>query len=188
MKKAVYKEENVGHYGLASKCYTHFTSPIRRFPDTTVHKLLREYLFNKPDDKKLNSLIERYNDYLPPLCIHTSEMERESIECERDVEDMKMAEYMEDHIGDVYEGFISSVMNFGLFVQLDNMIEGLVHVNELKGDYYIFDENTKTLKGQRKGKIYKLGQKVKIVVTNASKAQSIIDFNIIEGDEDGNTK
>ena len=188
MKKAVYKEENLGHYGLASKCYTHFTSPIRRFPDTTVHKLLREYLFNKPDDKKLNKLIAYYEDYLPPLCIHTSQMERESIECERDVESMKMAEYMEDHIGDVYEGFISSIMNFGIFVQLDNMIEGLVHVNEIKGDYYIFDENTRILKGQRKGKIYKLGQKVKVVVTNASKAQSIIDFNLIEGDEDGNTK
>ena len=188
MKKAVYKEENVGHYGLASRCYTHFTSPIRRFPDTTVHKLLREYLFNKPDDKKLNKLIIKYSSYLPPLCAHTSEMERESIECERDVEDMKMAEYMENHIGDVYEGFISSVMNFGIFVQLDNMIEGLVHINELKGDYYIFDENTRVLKGQRKGKIYKLGQKVKVVVTNASKAQSIIDFNIIEGDENGNTK
>ena len=188
MKKAVYKEENVGHYGLASKCYTHFTSPIRRFPDTTVHKLLREYLFNKPDDKKLNKLITYYEDYLPPLCNHTSEMERESIECERDVESMKMAEYMEDHIGDVYEGFISSIMNFGMFVQLDNMVEGLVHVNELKGDYYIFDENNRTLKGQRKGKIYRLGQKVKVVVTNASKAQSIIDFNIIEGDENGNTK
>ena len=188
MKKAIYKEENVGHYGLASKCYTHFTSPIRRFPDTTVHKLLKEYLFNKPDDKKLNKLISYYEDYLPPLCMHTSEMERESIECERDVESMKMAEYMEDHIGDAYEGYISSIMNFGMFVQLDNMIEGLVHVNELKGDYYIFDESTRVLKGQRKGKIYKLGQKVKIVVTNASKEQSIIDFNIIEGDENGNTK
>ena len=188
MKKAIYKEENVGHYGLASRCYTHFTSPIRRFPDTTVHKLLKEYLFNKPDDKELNKLIIKYSSYLPPLCVHTSEMERESIECERDVEDMKMAEYMEDHIGDVYEGFISSIMTFGMFVQLDNMVEGLVHVNELKGDYYIFDENTKTLKGQRKGKIYRLGQKVKVVVTNASKAQSIIDFNIIEGDENGNTK
>ena len=188
MKKAVYKEENVGHYGLASRCYTHFTSPIRRFPDTTVHKLLREYLFNKPDDKKLNKLITYYEDYLPPLCEHSSEMERESIECERDVESMKMAEYMEGHIGDVYEGFISSIMNFGMFVQLDNMVEGLVHVNELKGDYYIYDENTRTLKGQRKGKIYKLGQKVKVVVINASKAQSIIDFNILEGDEDGNTK
>ena len=188
MKKAVYKEENVGHYGLASRCYTHFTSPIRRFPDTTVHKLLREYLFNKPDEKELNKLIIKYSSYLPPLCNHTSEMERESIECERDVEDMKMAEYMENHIGDVYDGFVSSIMNFGMFVQLDNMVEGLVHVNELKGDYYIFDENTKTLKGQRKGKVYKLGQKVKVVVTNASKKQSIIDFNIIEGDDNGNTK
>ena len=189
MKKAVYRPENVGHYGLASKCYTHFTSPIRRFPDTTVHNLLRKYLFNKPDEKELNKLITYYSMYLPPLCDHASEMEREAIDTERDVEDMKMAEYMEGHIGDVYEGMISSIMNFGMFVQLDNMIEGLVHISELKGDYYIFDENTKTLRGQRKGKIYKLGDKVKVVVTNASKKESIIDFNIIEdGDKDGNSK
>ena len=189
MKKAVYRPENVGHYGLASKCYTHFTSPIRRFPDTTVHNLLRKYLFNNPDEKELNKLITYYSMYLPPLCDHASEMEREAIDTERDVEDMKMAEYMEDHIGDVYDGMISSIMNFGMFVQLDNMIEGLVHISEIKGDYYIFDENTKTLKGQKKGKVYRLGQKVKVVVTNASKKESIIDFNIIEdGDNDGNSK
>ena len=189
MKKAEYKPENVGHYGLASKCYTHFTSPIRRFPDTTVHNLLRKYLFNKPSDKELNKLITYYSMYLPPLCEHASEMEREAIDTERDAEDMKMAEYMENHIGDVYNGMISSIMNFGMFVQLDNMIEGLVHISEMKGDYYIFDENTKSLKGQRKGKIYRLGQKVKVVVTNASKKESIIDFNLIEdGDENGNSK
>ena len=189
MKKAVYKPENVGHYGLASRCYTHFTSPIRRFPDTTVHNLLRKYLFNKPTEKELNKLITHYSTYLPELCDHASEMEREAIETERDVEDMKMAEYMENHIGDVYEGMISSIMNFGMFVELDNMIEGLVHISEIKGDYYIFDENTKTLKGQKKGKIYSLGQKIKVVVTNASKKESIIDFNIIEdGDINGNSK
>lgn len=188
MKKAVYKPENLGHYGLASKCYTHFTSPIRRFPDTTVHNLLRKYIFNEPNDKELNRLIKYWEENLPALCDHASEKERDSIDCERDVESMKMAEYMESHIGEEYDGTISSVMNFGLFVQLDNMIEGLVHISEIKGDYYTFDETTHTLRGEKKGKMYKLGQKVRIVVTNASKENSTIDFNLVEGNKNGNNK
>ena len=188
MKKAVYKPENLGHYGLASKCYTHFTSPIRRFPDTTVHNLLRKYIFNEPNDKELNRLIEYWDENLPALCDHASEKERDSIDCERDVESMKMAEYMENHIGEEYEGTISSVMNFGLFVQLDNMIEGLVHISEIKGDYYTFDETTHTLRGEKKGKMYKLGQKVRVIVTNASKENSTIDFNLVEGNKNGNNK
>lgn len=188
MKKAVYKPENLGHYGLASKCYTHFTSPIRRFPDTTVHNLLRKYIFNEPNDKELNRLIEYWEENLPALCDHASEKERDSIDCERDVESMKMAEYMESHIGEEYDGTISSVMNFGLFVQLDNMIEGLVHISEIKGDYYTFDETTHTLRGEKKGKMYKLGQKVRVVVTNASKENSTIDFNLVEGNKNGNKK
>ncbi|MBP3635335.1 MAG: ribonuclease R [Bacilli bacterium] len=191
MKKAIYKPENIGHYGLASKCYTHFTSPIRRFPDTTVHNLLRKYIFNEPSDKELSKLISYYNEILPELCNHSSEKERESIECERDVESMKMAEYMENHIGEEFDGIISSIMNFGMFVELPNLIEGLVHISELKGDYYNFDEVTKTLRGEKKGKIYKLGQKVRVVVTNASKENSIIDFNLVEkskGDKNGNNK
>ena len=188
MKKAVYKPENLGHYGLASKCYTHFTSPIRRFPDTTVHNLLRKYIFNEPNDKELNRLIEHWEENLPALCDHASEKERDSIDCERDVESMKMAEYMESHIGEEYDGTISSVMNFGLFVQLDNMIEGLVHISEIKGDYYTFDETTHTLRGEKKGKMYKLGQKVRVVVTNASKENSTIDFNLVEGNKNGNNK
>ena len=188
MKKAVYKPENLGHYGLASKCYTHFTSPIRRFPDTTVHNLLRKYIFNEPNDKELNRLIEYWEENLPALCDHASEKERDSIDCERDVESMKMAEYMESHIGEEYDGTISSVMNFGLFVQLDNMIEGLVHISEIKGDYYTFDETTHTLRGEKKDKMYKLGQKVRVVVTNASKENSTIDFNLVEGNKNGNNK
>ena len=188
MKKAVYKPENLGHYGLASKCYTHFTSPIRRFPDTTVHNLLRKYIFNEPNDKELNRLIEYWEENLPALCDHASEKERDSIDCERDVESMKMAEYMEGRIGEEYDGTISSVMNFGLFVQLDNMIEGLVHISEIKGDYYTFDETTHTLRGEKKGKMYKLGQKVRVVVTNASKENSTIDFNLVEGNKNGNNK
>ena len=101
---------------------------------------------------------------------------------------MKMAEYMESHIGEEYDGTISSVMNFGLFVQLDNMIEGLVHISEIKGDYYTFDETTHTLRGEKKGKMYKLGQKVRVVVTNASKENSTIDFNLVEGNKNGNNK
>ena len=189
MKKAVYKPENVGHYGLGSKCYTHFTSPIRRFPDTTVHNLLRKYIFDEPNDKELTRLINYWQENLPALCDHASEKERESIECERDVESMKMAEYMESHIGEEYDGIISSVMNFGMFVQLDNMVEGLVHISEIQGDYYLYDESTSTLRGQKRGKLYKLGDKVRVVVTNASKEQSIVDFNLVEnGDNNGNTK
>lgn len=188
MKKAIYKPENVGHYGLASKCYTHFTSPIRRFPDTTVHNLLRKYIFNEPNEKELNRLIEYWDENLPELCDHASEKERDSIDCERDVESMKMAEFMESNIGEEYEGTISSVMNFGLFVQLDNMIEGLVHISEIKGDYYKYDDMTHTLRGEKKGKIYKLGQKVKVIVTNASKENSTIDFNLVEENKNGNNK
>ena len=133
-------------------------------------------------------MISYWNENLLPLCDHASEKERESIECERDVESMKMAEYMESHIGEEYEGIISSIMNFGMFIELENKIEGLVHISELKGDYYEFDETTKSLRGTRKGKIFKLGQKVKVVVTSASKENSTIDFNIVEDEKNGNIK
>lgn len=189
MKKAVYKEENLGHYGLASKCYTHFTSPIRRFPDTTVHNLLRKYLFNEPNEHELKKLIDCWDAKLPELCEHTSQKERDAIDCERDVDSMKMAEYMESHIGEEYDGVISSIMSFGMFIQLDNLVEGLVHISEIKGDYYIYNDSTKTLKGQKKGQEYKMGQKVRIVVTNASKENSTVDFNLVEKvKKNGNTK
>lgn len=191
MKKAEYKMENVGHYGLGSKCYTHFTSPIRRFPDTTVHTLLRKYIFNKPSVNELNKLIDNSIITLPEICAHSSKKERDSIDCERDVENMKMAEYMENHIGKEYEGIIDSIMSFGMFIQLDNLIEGLVHVKDLKKDFFNYNEETNSLIGQRTHKIYKLGDRVKVKVISASKENSTIDFEIIEdkkGDENGNTK
>lgn len=188
MRKAEYKEENLGHYGLGSKCYTHFTSPIRRFPDTTVHKLLRKYIFNTPNPNELNKLIELQKQELPVLCEHTSLKERNAIECERDVDSMKMAEYMESHIGEEYDGIVDTVMNFGMFIELPNLIEGLVRVDNIKGDYYVFNEATKTLVGQRKGKTYRLGQKVRVRVIGASKEDSTIDFELVEGDNDGSTK
>ena len=187
-RKAEYKSENLGHYGLGSKCYTHFTSPIRRFPDTTVHKLLREYLFNKPNPNKLNELIDKYNNLLPSIAEHASLKERNAIDCERDVDDMKMAEYMEGHIGEVFDGIIDSIMNFGMFVELDNTIEGLVSLVSLKDDYYIFNDETNSLIGKNRGKVYKIGDKVKVKVIMASKENSMIDFEIVEGDKNGNTK
>jgi len=176
MQKAIYLPQNLGHYGLASKCYTHFTSPIRRYPDTTVHRLLRTYLFNHDIS---GSTISKWQEKLIYIADHSSIQERESVECEREVEDMKMAEYMEDHIGEEYEGIISSVNNFGMFIQLDNLIEGLVHVNDLN-DYFIFDEATQTLTGDRTKIRYRLGDRVLIKVKAASKDEKTIDFEIIK--------
>lgn len=175
MQKAVYQPDNIGHFGLASKIYTHFTSPIRRFPDTTVHQLLRTYLFN---NDQTQDTISYWKSYLPILTEHASTKERDAIECERDVEDMKMAEYMMDHIGEEYDGMISGVTSFGLFVELPNLIEGLVHISEVPGDYYIYDEKRMCLIGQKSKKIYRIGDEVKVVVKSASKEESFIDFDI----------
>ena len=142
MQKAVYSENNIGHFGLGSTCYTHFTSPIRRYPDTTVHRLLRAYIFEGHID---NYTIDAMNVKMPVIAEHTSEKEVDAIECEREVDDMKMAEYMEEHIGEVYTGRISGVMNFGLFVELDNLVEGLIRIEDLDDDFYIYDEENGTL-------------------------------------------
>jgi len=176
MQKAIYLPQNLGHYGLASKCYTHFTSPIRRYPDTTVHRLLRTYLFK--GDMSSNT-VAHWQEKLIYVADNSSIKERESVECEREVEDMKMAEYMEDHIGEEYEGIISSVNNFGMFIQLNNLIEGLAHISEL-GDYYIYDEATQTLTGEKTKNRYRLGDKVLIRVKAASRDAKTIDFEIIK--------
>ncbi len=175
MQKAVYQTENIGHFGLASKIYTHFTSPIRRFPDTTVHRLLRTYLFKGDDSKKT---IDYFKEYLPILADHASQKERDAIECEREVEDMKMAEYMMDHVGEEFTGMISGVAPFGMFVELPNMIEGLVHISDIKGDYYNYDEATMSLIGQKHKKRYRIGDEVMVICTSASKEETFIDFEI----------
>lgn len=176
MQKAVYKEENLGHYGLASKCYTHFTSPIRRYPDTTVHRLLRTYLFKGDISAKTRAHWEQKLVYIAE---HSSSRERASVDCEREVEDMKMAEYMEEHIGEEYEGMISSVMNFGLFVQLDNLIEGMVPIRDMP-DFFHYNEETMTLTGERTHVTYTIGQRVLVKVVRASKEEKIIDFEILK--------
>lgn len=176
MQKAIYLPQNLGHYGLGSKCYTHFTSPIRRYPDTTVHRLLRTYLFNKDMS---GQTLSKWQEKLVFIAENSSFKERESIECEREVEDMKMAEYMEDHIGEEYKGIVSSVTNFGLFIQLDNLIEGLAHVNEMN-DYFVYDELTQSMTGERTKVRYTLGDEVIIKVTAASREARTIDFEIIK--------
>ena len=188
MRKAEYKDQNLGHYGLGSKCYTHFTSPIRRFPDTTVHNLLRKYIFNEPEPKELNRLIDYYKEILPEIAMHSSEKERNSIDCERAVDDMKMAEYMEDHIGEEFDGVIDSILNFGMFVCLPNMIEGLVKYDTIAGDYFEFNEETNLLIGKKTGRKFRLGQKVRVKCIAASKENSTIDFELVEGDKNGNSK
>ncbi len=177
MQKAIYSPENIGHFGLGSKCYTHFTSPIRRYPDLTVHRILKDFVF---DSKIDNETINKWELELPDIGTATSESERNSIEAEREVDDMKMAEYMEKHIGEIHEGIISGIINFGFFVKLDNLIEGLVHVNTLKGDYYNYIPELMSMVGEKTKKRYRLGDKIKIKVIAASKENHTIDFEIVE--------
>ena len=184
MKKAIYSTNNIGHFGLASKNYTHFTSPIRRFPDLTVHRLLRTYLFEKRIDMETINFNAKY---LIDVADHSSETEVNAIEAERDVIDMKMAEYMESHIGEEYEGIISGVTNFGFFVELDNLIEGLIHISTLNGFFTYVPELLSLVSNDKKQK-YRIGDKVRIVVTNANKNQGIIDFELAQGERNGNSK
>ena len=175
MQKAIYSPMNIGHFGLALQNYTHFTSPIRRFPDTTVHQLLRTYLFNKQIN---NETIDFYNNYLVEVAEYTSEREQNAVSAEREVVDMKMAEYMENHIGEEYEGIITTVTNFGFFVELPNLIEGLVHISSLKG-YYNYIPDLLSIVSGKTNKKYRVGDLVKVKVTNADKTIPAIDFEVI---------
>lgn len=184
MRKAVYQPENIGHFGLGSKCYTHFTSPIRRYPDLQVHRLLRKYLYENKIDMET---IEYYQANLDLVGTQASEREQAAVEAEREVMDLKMAEYMEKHIGEEYEGIISGVEKFGFFVELDNLVEGLVHITSLKGDYYNHVEDLMCLIGQNTKKRYTIGDRVKVKCVAASKEAKAIDFEIV-GDKDDRNK
>lgn len=175
MQKAIYSPDNIGHFGLALKNYTHFTSPIRRFPDTTVHQLLRTYLFNKELD---NETIDYYSKALIEIADHSSEREQNAVAAEREVVDMKMAEYMENHIGEEYEGIITTVTNFGFFVELSNLVEGLVHISTLPG-YYNYVPDLLSLVSGNKNKRYRIGDIVKVKVIAANKEIPAIDFEVI---------
>lgn len=185
MQKAVYQKDNIGHFGLGSTCYTHFTSPIRRYPDLIVHRLLREYLYNNNIDTNTINYWETNLDYIATNC---SEREQAATEAEREVDDMKMAEYMENHIGETFEGTISTVTNFGLFVELPNKIEGLVHTSTLEGDYYNYIPELFALIGTNTKKTYRLGDKIRVKCIGASKEAKTIDFIVLDGEKHGNKK
>lgn len=185
MKKAKYQRENLGHFGLASKCYTHFTSPIRRYPDLLVHRLLRKYLFNHEIDREVDNL----KPQIDAIAELASERELKAVEAEREVDDMKMAEYMEGHIGEEFEGKISGLTNFGMFVELENLIEGLVHISDIGNDFYTYNSDILAIIGDRTKKLFRLGDKVKVKVISASKTEKQIDFKLVGGEEnDGDKK
>ncbi|MEE3342854.1 MAG: ribonuclease R [Bacilli bacterium] len=173
--KAVYSSENIGHYGLGSKCYSHFTSPIRRYPDLILHRLVKDYSYNYS-----NEVISNWEKNLPELANHCSIKEQDSIKCERDVDDMKMAEYMEDHIGEEFEGIISNVQEFGMFVELPNSIEGLVKIEDMPGGGYRYIEEKLSLINKNTRLTFTFGDKVKVKCIRANKEESTIDFELIK--------
>ena len=176
LQKARYSEESLGHFGLAAEFYTHFTSPIRRYPDLIVHRLIRRYLFDQDLSKET---LDYYAATMPEIGEQTSKRERDAIDAEREVEDMKKAEYMTQFIDEEFEGVISSVTKWGMYVELPNTVEGLVHVNDLTDDYYEFDEDNLALIGRRTKTIYKIGDIVKVIVVAASKEERTIDFQLV---------
>jgi ribonuclease R len=180
LKQARYSPECVGHFGLAARYYCHFTSPIRRYPDLIIHRIIKEFINGKITDnrvKKLTSEVEYAST-------QSSDMERLADDAEREVDDLKKAEYMSERIGEVYEGIISSVTSFGLFVELPNTVEGLVHISTLLDDYYVYDERHLSLVGERTKKIYRLGDEVKIKVDKVDLDSHEIYFELLNNEED----
>ena len=179
LKLAKYDAENKGHFGIASKYYCHFTSPIRRYPDLFIHRVISEYLNSNYDVS--DEYIEKYKKLAQDSAINSSEREKVATKVEREAEKIKKAEYMENHIGEVYEGIVSSITSFGMFVELENTVEGLVRFDDMGNeDYYIYDEDRKILIGEHTKKTYKIGDKVTIRVKYASKILRYIDFEIYD--------
>ena len=178
LKIARYEAENKGHFGIASKYYCHFTSPIRRYPDLFIHRIISKYL--EENYVVSDKFIEDFKQKAIDRARMSSEREKVATKAERDSEDMKKAEFMQDKIGQEYEGIISSVTQFGIFVELENTVEGLIRFENLGNEYFIYDENRKRLIGENSNKVYKLGDKVKIRVVSANKLLRQIDFEIVE--------
>ena len=178
LKVARYEAENKGHFGIASKYYCHFTSPIRRYPDLFIHRIISKYLEENYQLKE--SEIEKYSGQAVKYAQRSSEREKIAQKVERDAESIKKAEYMQSKIGKEYEGIISSITSFGMFVELPNTVEGLIHFEDLGNEYFIYDEERKQLIGEQTNKIYKIGDKVKIRVISANKMLRQIDFEIVK--------
>ena len=173
--KAVYSDVNIGHFGLGSKCYSHFTSPIRRYPDLILHRLLKDYTENYSEE-----IIDKWQNALPTMANHCSIKEQDAVKCERDVDDMKKAQYMESHIGEIYDAVISGVHEFGIFVELDNTVEGLVKIENLPKGGYAYNEKLLSLINKVNKRKFTFGDSVKVQVISASKETSMIDFKIVD--------
>ena len=174
MKQAKYTIDCTGHFGLACQFYCHFTSPIRRYPDLQIHRIIKEQIRGRMNENR----IAHYNDILPEVAQHSSEMERRADEAERETNKLKKVEYMEEHLGEIYEGVISSITSWGVYVELPNTIEGMIHVSMLPGDYFYYDEETYEMVGQSTNLRYKLGEKLKVRVNATDKISRTIDFVI----------
>jgi ribonuclease R len=180
MKRAVYSERNIGHFGLASEAYTHFTSPIRRYPDLVVHRLLKKLIENSGND--LGEESKKIEETLPKIASWASKRERVANEAEWDLLDMKKVEYISGRVGDVFDGVITGVTKFGIFVELtEKMISGLVHISTLD-DYYDFIENQNILVGRKRKRIFRIGDELKVQVVRADKTTMEIDFNVVKED------
>ena len=177
LKVARYESQNKGHFGIASKCYCHFTSPIRRYPDLFIHRVISSYL--KHDYNINEELRKKYEIEAVKYADSSSEREKIAQKVERDAEKIKKAEFMKSKIGQEYDGVISGITSFGIFVELDNTVEGLVRFENIGDEYYIYDDERKTLKGEKSNKVYKIGDKVKIEVLSADKLTRKIDFKLI---------
>lgn len=180
MKQAKYTTVNSGHFGLSSKYYCHFTSPIRRYPDLQIHRIIKENLRGGISEKR----VRHYEKILTEVATRSSLTERRADEAERDTEKLKKVEYMSKRIGQEYEGIISGITNYGMYVELPNTVEGMIHVTSLKDDYYFYDDEKYEMIGEKTRKVYKLGEKIKIVVTAADKIQRTIDFEPVESYEE----
>ena len=176
LQQAKYYPESIGHFGLSTDFYTHFTSPIRRYPDLIVHRLIRTYLVNGDVSKETTF---KWAQQMDEIADHTSERERRAVDAERDVDALKKAQYMSDKIGEEFEGMVSSITNFGIFVELPNTIEGLVHISNMTDDYYHFDDRQMIMIGEHTNRQFRIGDEVKIRVTNVNIEESAVDFEIV---------
>lgn len=175
MKQAKYSTVSTGHFGLATQYYCHFTSPIRRYPDLQIHRIIKENLRGKLNDKR----IRHYESILTEVADESSRLERRADEAERDTEKMKKVQYMSRHIGEEYEGVISGITAYGMYVELTNTVEGMVHVSNMRDDYYHYDEAHYEMTGEKTGRVYRLGQKVRICVEETDKINRTIDFSLV---------
>jgi len=179
LKQARYSEDPLGHFGLAAKYYTHFTSPIRRYPDLIAHRLIRSYATDGHGD----AVKEKWSEKLPGIAVQASTQERRSIDAERAVDDLKKAQFMLDKVGEEFDAVVSGVTSFGMFVALPNTVEGLVHISRMKDDYYSFVENQMALVGDRTKKTYRIGQTLRVKLDNVDVDQRQIDFSLIPSDD-----